>query len=231
MTKVVLKTETTIMNMNILRKFAPTKTGALLAAGIVLSGGFAAAQTTTFSRQLELGSRGADVSRLQALLATDPSVYPQGLVTGYFGGLSKAAIEQFQAGYGIPVVGRVGPMTLARLNGLAASGFDRIDTMAPIISSPMATVSQNNVTVTWNTSELTRAKVHYAEGSLSMTEAAGQMAEPGVSGTVVQDNALSMTHSVRIPNLGSGRLYQYVIVAADAQGNVSMTMPATFTTQ
>ena len=217
--------------MNTFKKLAYTKTGALLAAGIVLSTGFAAAQTVTFTRELQLGSRGGDVSQLQALLATDANVYPQGLVTGYFGGLSKAAVENFQAGYGIPVVGRVGPMTLARLNGLAANGFDRIDSMAPMISSPMATVSQNNAVITWNTSELTRAKVYYADGSIYVTEAAGQMAAPGVSGTLVQDNNLSMTHSISIPNLGSGRIYQFVIVATDAQGNVSMTMPGTFTTQ
>ncbi len=217
--------------MTIFNKYLPTKTGALLIAGVVLSTGFAAAQTATFSRQLDLGSRGADVSRLQTLLSTDASVYPQGLVTGYFGNLSKAAVEQFQAGYGISVVGRVGPATLARLNGLAASGFDRIDTMAPIISGQNAAVSQNNATITWNTSELTRSKVYYDSANIYMTEAAGQMAEPGVSGTAVQDNALSMTHSVSIPNLGSGRIYQYVIVSVDAQGNASMTKPATFTTQ
>lgn len=217
--------------MNTLKKFAYSKTGVLLAAGIVLSTGFAAAQTVTFTRELQVGSRGADVSQLQTLLATDASIYPQGLVTGYFGGLSKAAVENFQAGYGIPVVGRVGPMTLNRLNSLAANGFSRIDTIAPAISSPMATVSQNNAVITWNTSELTRAKVYYEGGSIYLTEAVGQMAQPGVSGTLAEASALAMTHSVTLPNLGSGRIYQYVIVATDAQGNVSMTMPGTFATQ
>lgn len=217
--------------MNTLKKFAYSKTGVLLAAGIVLSTSFAAAQTATFSRDLQVGSRGADVSQLQALLATDVNIYPQGLVTGYFGSMSKAAVEQFQAAYGLPVVGRVGPMTQSKLNSLAANGFSRIDTMAPVISSPMATVSQNNAVITWNTSELTRAKVYYEGGSIYLTEAVGAMAQPGISGTLAQGSALAMTHSVSIPNLTSGRAYQYVIVATDAQGNVSMTMPGTFTTQ
>lgn len=202
----------------------------LLIAGIVLSTGFAAAQTAGFTRDLDLGSRGADVSRLQTLLATDSNVYPQGLVTGYFGNLSKAAVEQFQAGYGIPVVGRVGPMTRARLNTVALS-FTGVDTISPVISSPMATVSQNNAVITWNTNELTRSKVYYEGGSIYLTEAVGQMMEPGISGTLAQDSALAMTHSVTLPNLGSGRIHQFVIVATDAQGNVSMTMPGTFTTQ
>lgn len=206
------------------------KTLSLFIAGIVLSTGFAGAQTIGFSRQLDLGSRGADVSRLQTLLATDANVYPEGLVTGYFGMLSKAAIEQFQAGYGIPVVGRVGPMTIARLNTVALS-FTRVDTTAPVVSTPNASVSQNSATVTWNTSELTRSKVYYDSTSIYMTEAAGQMMEPGVSGSLAQDTTLNMNHFITLPNLQSGRLYQYVIVAIDAQGNNSVTMPATFTTQ
>lgn len=216
--------------MKTITKFVATKTSALLVAGIVLSTGFAAAQTAGFTRQLDLGSRGADVSRLQTLLATDARVYPQGLVTGYFGNLSKAAVMQFQAGYGIPVVGRVGPMTLARLNAVALS-FTGVDTTAPVISTPNAAVSQNNATITWSTNELTRAKVYYDAANIYMTEAAGQMTEPSISGSLAQNAALNMNHSITLPNLQSGRLYQYVIVAADAQGNVSMTMPATFTTQ
>ncbi len=216
--------------MNIINKYAATKTSALLMAGIVLSTGFAGAQTAGFSRDLDLGSRGADVSRLQTLLSTDGNVYPEGIVTGYFGNLSKAAVERFQAGYGIPVVGRVGPMTRGRLNSVALS-FTGVDTVAPVISTPNASVSQNNATVSWNTNELTRSKVYYDSANIYMTEAAGQMTEPGVSGAVAQDTALNMNHSIILPNLQSGRLYQYVIVSVDAQGNASMTKPATFTTQ
>ena len=146
------------------------------------------------------------------MLATDSNVYPQGLVTGYFGSLSKAAVENFQAGYGIPVVGRVGPMTRARLNTIALS-FTGVDTISPVISSPMATVSQNNAVVTWNTNELTRAKVYYEGGSIYLTEAVSQMAQPGISGTLAEVSALAMTHSITLPNLGSGRIYQFVIVA------------------
>ncbi len=216
--------------MKKLTQYVSKKTSALLIVGLALSTGFAGAQTAGFTRDLDLGSRGADVSRLQTLLATDTNVYPQALVTGYFGGLSKAAVEQFQAGYGIPVVGRVGPMTRARLNTVALS-FTGVDSHAPAISSVNISVSQNNATIAWNTNELTRSKVYYDSNAIYMTEAAGQMMEPGVSGSVAQDTTLNMSHSMTIPNLQSGRLYQYVIVSVDAQGNASMTMPATFTTQ
>lgn len=49
-----------------------------------------------FPRNLSLGSVGSDVSDLQKILAQDPSVYPQGAVTGYFGPLTAAAVIKFQ---------------------------------------------------------------------------------------------------------------------------------------
>ena len=39
----------------------------------------------TFNRELSFGMSGSDVSVLQTYLAHDASIYPQGLVTGYFG--------------------------------------------------------------------------------------------------------------------------------------------------
>lgn len=45
---------------------------------------------------LSQGSRGDEVSVMQALLALDTSAYPSGLVTGYFGVLSDIALRMFQ---------------------------------------------------------------------------------------------------------------------------------------
>ena len=71
-------------------------------------------------RQLKSGISGTDVKLLQTLLAQDTSVYPEGLVTGYYGNLTKKAIQAFQeknnivskgkAGYG-----EVGPKTKLKL--------------------------------------------------------------------------------------------------------------------
>ncbi len=36
----------------------------------------------TLTRQLEEGNSGADVTSLQTYLAKDPTIYPQGLITG-----------------------------------------------------------------------------------------------------------------------------------------------------
>jgi peptidoglycan hydrolase-like protein with peptidoglycan-binding domain len=74
------------------------------------------APVSALIRELDLGDEGNDVMNLQVFLAADPSLYPEGLVTGYYGSLTTAAIKRFQAKYGISQVGRVGPQTMAKLN-------------------------------------------------------------------------------------------------------------------
>ena len=79
-----------------------------------------------FVRPLTLGLKHADVSNLQKALKTDSSVYPEGLVTGYFGSMTLKAVQKFQGKYGIaspgvPGYGNVGPATRAKLNALYGS--------------------------------------------------------------------------------------------------------------
>ncbi len=71
--------------------------------------------TALFARDLAMGTKNNDVSRLQAFLASEKELYPEGLITGYYGSLTRAAVIRFQAKYGIAQVGRVGPETRAKL--------------------------------------------------------------------------------------------------------------------
>lgn len=73
--------------------------------------------------QLRVGAEGDDVRTLQKLLASDTSIYPEGLITGYFGSLTENAVKRFQAKVKLEQVGAVGPETLARINEiLSAAG-------------------------------------------------------------------------------------------------------------
>ena len=72
------------------------------------------------ARTLAFGTKGSDVTLLQAFLAEDQSVYPEGKITGYFGRLTSAAVKRFQKKHGIDQVGIVGPKTRAKLNALIA---------------------------------------------------------------------------------------------------------------
>ena len=69
---------------------------------------FAFAQTAS----LQVGSTGAAVTNLQNILKSDPSIYPGGLVTGYFGPATQAAIKNLQARYGLTQTGIVDAATL-----------------------------------------------------------------------------------------------------------------------
>jgi len=77
-----------------------------------------------FTETLRQGSKGIEVERLQEFLKSIPGIYPEGLVTGYFGPLTEAAVKRFQeqndivssgdpdsTGYG-----QVGPQTKEALN-------------------------------------------------------------------------------------------------------------------
>lgn len=74
-----------------------------------------------FTKPLSFGMTSSDVRRLQTLLATKPEIYPKGLITGYFGLLTKKAVQDFQLNYGVVTsksdsgFGYVGSKTRAKL--------------------------------------------------------------------------------------------------------------------
>ncbi len=67
-------------------------------------------------RNLRQGMSGEDVKALQAILAADPAIYPEGTISGFFGGLTASAVRKFQKKHGIDSIGSVGPKTLKKLN-------------------------------------------------------------------------------------------------------------------
>lgn len=74
-------------------------------------------------RFLQEGATGEDVKRLQEYLALDSDIYPEGLITGYFGPLTASAVRKFQRKHGIDQVGVVGPITRGKLHKLFGEGF------------------------------------------------------------------------------------------------------------
>ena len=182
----------------------------------------------TLSRQLDLGMTGSDVSSLQTFLARDNTIYPQGLVTGYFGSLTKSAVSNFQARNGIATVGRVGPVTLAAINA-QMNGNVGADRYAPIISSINVTSNTDNVVLRWNTNENAAGIVYYSTSYPSMMETNN---DATIGGSVAMtDTLLRTSQAVTIQGLSSNTTYYYVIYARDGIGNVQTTWPATFKTQ
>lgn len=68
-------------------------------------------QIVLLTRSLGRGMTNEEVTSLQEILSADPDIYPEGLVTGYFGVLTEKAVKKFQKKHGIEQLGLVGPKT------------------------------------------------------------------------------------------------------------------------
>jgi peptidoglycan hydrolase-like protein with peptidoglycan-binding domain len=188
----------------------------------------------TINSQLDLGERNADVTSLQGFFSDNASIYPEKLITGYFGGLTRSAVLRFQAQYGLDQVGRVGPMTRDKLNSLISQGGWVVSDIAgPWIYSVGQSIGNTSATFSWSTNEMASAKVFYNTGTVTMNE--GDINSVGFGQTngwvAMNDNVARTSQQVTINGLLPNTTYHYVIVSTDPSGNVSVWNPnTTFTT-
>jgi hypothetical protein len=99
---------------------------ALLAQIAQLQGGASAAGCYSFTRDLTVGSSGADVTALQNYLAVGG--YFNVAATGYFGSITQAALAAWQAANGVaPAAGYFGPISRAKYNSMCGSAGDDDD--------------------------------------------------------------------------------------------------------
>ncbi len=87
-------------------------------AEVVLNGTNVNIINPEFKQQLKEGVFGDDVKRLQMLLSRDFSIYPESLVTGYFGKLTKEAVSRLQARFKLSQTGEVNAETINILNNI-----------------------------------------------------------------------------------------------------------------
>jgi len=76
-----------------------------------------------FTKTLKKGMKDSEVYNLQKVLSLDPTVYPEGKVTGFFGKATEKAVMKFQEKYNIRITGEVGPQTRAKLNELYGPSY------------------------------------------------------------------------------------------------------------
>ena len=91
----------------------------------------------TLTRSLFRGSRGEDVRQLQEFLSQDPTIYPEGLATGFYGAGTEAAVKRWQTKNGLPSVGVIGRQTISKFKEISSGVLgglkqqsDRSDTIA-----------------------------------------------------------------------------------------------------
>lgn len=93
--------------------------------------------TLRITKQLRLGMTDEEVKMLQEILATDPSIYPEGLITGYYGRLTEQAVRRLQKSLCLDQVGNVGPQTLVKVNELLTEGAGKSGKIPPgLLTAP-----------------------------------------------------------------------------------------------
>jgi len=198
-------------------------TSTLLMVVVVGTTSFAYAQTLT--RQLQIGMSGADVGWLQSFLARDASIYPQAIISNYFGSLTRAAVARWQTRNGIAAVGRVGPQTLAAINAQMNSiGNNPTTGAAPIISMGSITLTNSTSTLNWNTNVNSNSVVYYSTTPLSVSENDNGTVTVNNGQRVGSSNYLT-AHTINLTGLSPNTTYYYMIQAMDQNGNISVTVP------
>ncbi len=197
-----------------------TLLGIFAAFALIVLVGAHFVSAATLSIQLDPGMTNADVSALQTFLASDSSIYPEGLVTGFFGPLTEAAVMRYQTQNGISPVGRVGPITLASINGFGGTGGSD-DFSASITTSVNVSSGSTGATLLWTSNEPVFGRVMYA------TEWPFVYA---TASSVSSHSGFSAAQSVTLTGLQAHTTYHYVLESIDVAGNLTWTIGGTFTT-
>jgi peptidoglycan hydrolase-like protein with peptidoglycan-binding domain len=117
--------------------FGPKTRAVLLSGSASASGATTVAATTTtvsgssissapFTNDFSYGMSDPEISILQRFLAEDPGLYPQGVVTGYYGLATQQAVQSFQLTYGLQLpaadYGSFDAVTRGKMNALYVAG-------------------------------------------------------------------------------------------------------------
>lgn len=81
---------------------------------------YEAAKSRIQMRPLQQGDRGLFVGIIQGALKTNPAIYPEGLITGFYGPLTTNAVIRFQQQNNLLVTGTVDLNTLEKLIAMVA---------------------------------------------------------------------------------------------------------------
>jgi peptidoglycan hydrolase-like protein with peptidoglycan-binding domain len=160
-------------------------------------------------------------------------VYPEGIISGFYGPLTTAAVQRFQCKYGIVCTGsvtttgygRVGPATLAKIQSLESqtpgvpNTGGTLDESAPIMTPETLTVSSTTAVIRWTTNEPALNSVLYAS------------VWPFYLGTAPSaTSGIGMNANVVLTGLVPNHTYRYVRQSVDMAGNVQYGFGGSFTT-
>ncbi len=130
-----------------------------------MGGSIKIAPAASFSEPVIYGSTNSSVALLQKILATDPAIYPEGKVTGYFGDLTVSALRRFQIKHGLVVTGTFSAETRAVLESLLKA--------VPLASRPSNYLLDSSVVT-----QISLAKNSYQSSFTIMSQSGGATTRP-----------------------------------------------------
>ncbi|GEM_PF-1700827 len=115
-----------------------------------------------FTTVMQRGMTGNEIKKLQTFLKQFPDIYPEGLVTGYYGSLTETAVRKLQKKQGLQAVGIVGPKTLETLKTLATTTDNRTGQ-----SPELATTSSSSIKTSLQLLPVSGTSLATTTGSIS----------------------------------------------------------------
>lgn len=174
-----------------------------------------------FVSALKIGSKGAEVMALQSLLKGQNNIYPEGLITGYYGPATQRAILRLQKVNGLEQVGFVGPKTRALLNKIASEGGQNYSYLYPqIIELNATSTGPNHMYVFWSSNKPTTGELFYAT----------QTPLASTTPWVYLETSRSLTHATNLNNLATGTTYYFQVKITDQFGVSSTSTEKSITT-
>ena len=161
---------------------------------------------TTFTKDLTIGSTGAEVSALQGwLVSKGYLVMPAGVAMGHFGPLTQKALAKYQAEAGIsPAAGYFGPMTRAKVNAMAGGTTGGTTTGGSTTGGAITTPgAEGTLTVTSNNAGLVSTVY---EGD-DMAPIFGLNVEAKNSDILIQRVKVNLGTDTKIYTKGYSKLY------------------------
>ncbi len=80
-----------------------------------------------WQHDVKMGDQGDEVKDLQKMLSLDPTIFPPGLITGYFGHKTQNALMHYQKKFGINSTGYFGPRSRAQFVHQCQIGDHNLD--------------------------------------------------------------------------------------------------------
>ena len=152
-----------------------------------------------FTKSLQIGVRGDEVRLLQEFLKLSPDIYPEGLITGYFGILTENAVKRFQIKNSIEALGIIGPITRAKLNEISSleiidtAGATGITGAAGMTGATGAAGISGETGATGATGATGTVGERGSKGSTGLSGATGSTGAQGIQGVIGTTGSIGAT--------------------------------------